>query len=306
MQGFGLSAINEVREQLRPWPLKATSAGRAWEGVHIDEFAEFYLEDYFSPPRDHANIAVCLGSSPLMVQKRGGKTFASPSRVGEFSINPAGHESYWNGMAPAHINIRPDPHKLDELASDLRRVGAPRFQFVNVFRLRDPTIEQFARLFHLELNRAPHPVQELLIGSLAVALSAHLLRGYTNAVGIEARSSASTDLACLNRAIAYIEDHPDRAISLAELAGAAGVSRFHFSRLFRSKFGQTAMQYVERSRIERAKLLIMQAELSLADVAQVIGFADQSHFTRRFRRHEGRTPGQFAREHARGVLPKDR
>ncbi len=305
MPNSGASTVADVREQLRVWPLKATSAGRAWEGVHIDEFSEIVLADHFAPPRDHANIAVCTGTSPLVIQRRGGKTFASPSKVGEFSINPAGFESHWDGRIPTHLSMRPDPAKLEEMASDLRRVGIARFQFANVFRLRDPTIEHIARIFGLELNRAPHPVQQLLIESLAVTLCAHLLRSYTNAVGIEARSAGTADLASLARAIAYIEDNPDRNVSLAELAGAAGVSRFHFSRLFRRKIGQSPVRYVERSRIERAKILIVQAELSLADIAQAVGFSDQSHFTRRFRFHEGRTPGQFAREQARGILPRN-
>ncbi len=304
MPDSGVSKIEDVRAQLRWWPLKATSADRAWEGVHIDEFASLHLEDHFSPPRDHANIALCLGTSPLIVQTRAGKTFASPSRVGEFSINPPGRESHWNGIVPHHLNMRPDPGRLEEMASDLRRVGLARFEFVNVFRLRDPTIEYIGKLFHIELNRAAHPVQELLIDSLAVTLLAHLLRSYTNAVGIEERSAAMTELACLNRAVAYIEDNPDRAISLAELANAAGVSRHHFARLFKRKFGQSPIRYVERSRIERAKIMIVQAELSLANIAQAVGYADQSHFTRRFRFYEGRTPGHFAREYARGILPK--
>jgi len=305
MPNSAASTIDDVRKQLRGWPLKATSAGRAWEGVHIDEFSEVYLDNHFAPPRDHANIAVCTGPSSLIIQRRGGKSFSSPSRIGEFSINPAGHESYWTGLAPAHLNMRPDPAKLEEMACDLRRVGMARFQFLSVFRLHDPTIEHIARIFSLELNRAPHPVQQLLIESLAVTLCAHLLRSYTNAVGIEARSSGAPEVASLARAIAYIEDSPERNVTLAELAAAAGISRFHFSRLFKRKIGQSPVRYVERSRIEQAKILIVQAELSLADIAQAVGFADQSHFTRRFKFHEGRTPGQFAREHAKGILPRN-
>ncbi|HEY2754075.1 AraC family transcriptional regulator, partial [Phenylobacterium sp.] len=128
-------------------------------------------------------------------------------------------------------------------------------------------------------------------------------RSYTNAVGIEERSLASTDVSALGRAVAYIEDHPDRSISLRELAGAAGLSPFHFSRVFKRHFGQTPSRYVERRRIEGAKPLIVGAQMPLAAVAQAVGFADQSHFTRRFRAHEGCTPAQFAREHAKGILP---
>ena len=169
--------------------------------------------------------------------------------------------------------------------------------------MRDPVVEHIGAIFRAELNRAPHPAQDLLIESLAIALSAHLLRSYTNAVGIEERSTASVDVAAVRRAMAYIDDHPDRAISLQELTGAAGLSRFHFSRVFKQHLGLSPARYVERARIEQAKILIVGAGMSLAHVAQAVGFADQSHFSRRFRFHEGRTPAQFAREQARGILP---
>jgi AraC family transcriptional regulator len=171
--------------------------------------------------------------------------------------------------------------------------------------MRDPTIEHIAAIFRVELNRASHPAQDILIESMAVALNAHLLRSYTNAVGIEERSTDSVDVAAIGRAISYIADNPDRAISLRELAGAAGLSRFHFSRVFKHHLGLSPARYVEHTRIEQAKALIVSAEMSLANIAQAVGFADQSHFTRRFRVHEGRTPAQFAREQARGILPSN-
>ena len=297
------ASIEDVRERLQILPLKVSSAGRDWEGVSIDEFDEVYVEDLHSPPQDHTSVSICTGTSPNVFQERCGKIFTSPSRVGEFSIVPAARKQRWQGLLPAHVDIRLDPHKLDEMAGDLRRVGLTRFEFVNGFRLRDPVIEHVASIFRLELRRAPHPAQELLIESIAVALVAHLLRGYTNAVGIEERSRASTGVAALNRAVAYIEDHPDRSISLSELAGAAGLSRFHFTHLFKRQFGRSPVRYVEQSRIGRAKLLISDAQSPLADIAQAVGFADQSHFSRRFKAHEGCTPAQYAREYARNMLP---
>ena len=111
MQIVGTATVQDVREQLRAWPLKATSAGRSWAGVHIDEFGEIILQDHFAPPRDHANIAVCLGTSPLITQKRGGKAFASPSRIGDFSINPAGYESFLVRNGPAACQHAASPRK---------------------------------------------------------------------------------------------------------------------------------------------------------------------------------------------------
>lgn len=291
------------QELLRNFPLKATSADRCWEGVHINEFDKVHIEDLRSPPRDHVKIGLCVGTSPFIRRETCGTVLVGPSRIGEFAILPAGRKTRYQGVAPAHLDIRLDLGKMDEMAAELRKASERRFEFVNVPRMRDPVVEHIGAIFRAELNRAPHPAQDLLIESLAIALSAHLLRSYTNAVGIEERSTASVDVAAVRRAMAYIDDHPDRAISLQELAGAAGLSRFHFSRVFKQHLGLSPAKYVERARIEQAKILIVGAGMSLAHIAQAVGFADQSHFSRRFRFHEGRTPAQFAREQARGILP---
>ena len=301
----GATIDDAQRDLVRVFPLKATSAGRCWEGVRVNEFDATYIEDLLAGPRDHINLGLCIGTSPSVRQERCGKTFVSPSRSGEFSIYPAGRKSRLHGLVPAHIGMRLDPHKLEQMAAELRQAGHRRFEFVNVFRMRDPMIEHIAAIFRVELNRASHPAQDILIESVATALCAHLLRSYTNAVGIEQRSTASVDVAAVGRAVAYIEDNPDRAISLGELAGAAGLSRFHFSRVFKRHLGASPARYVERTRIEQAKTLIVNAGMSLPNVAQAVGFADQSHFSRRFRLHEGRTPAEFAREQARGILPSN-
>lgn len=189
------------------------------------------------------------------------------------------------------------------MAAEFRKAGERRFEFVDVQRMRDPVIEYFGAIFRAELNRAPHPAQNLLIESMALALCAHMLRGYTNIVGFEDTSTASINVAAIRRAVAYIKDNPDRAIALRDLAAASGLSRFHFSRVFKQHLGLSPARYVERARIEQAKVLIVSAEMSLANVAQAVGFADQSHFSRRFRLHQGQSPAAFAREHARDILP---
>jgi AraC family transcriptional regulator len=291
------------RDLLLTFPLKATSAGRSWEGVHVNEFGKVYIDDLLSSPRDHVKIGLCIGTSPSIRREVCGKTFISPSRIGDFSILPAGRKSRWQGLVPAHLDIRLDSGKMDELVGELRRAGEKRFEFVDVQRMRDPIVEHISAIFRVELNRASHPAQEILIESMAVALCTHLLRNYTNAVGIEERSMVSVDAAVIGRAVAYIENNSDRSISLRELASAAGLSRFHFSRVFKRHLGLSPAKYIERARIEQAKALIVSAELSLANIAQAVGFADQSHFSRRFRFHEGRTPAVFAREQAKGVVP---
>jgi AraC family transcriptional regulator len=81
--------------------------------------------------------------------------------------------------------------------------------------------------------------------------------------------------------------------SLRELGDVAGVSPEHFSREFRRLYGTSAAQYLRRLRLEWAAERLRRPDDPLVEIASAAGFADQSHFTRRFKRQFGVTPGAF-------------
>jgi AraC family transcriptional regulator len=93
----------------------------------------------------------------------------------------------------------------------------------------------------------------------------------------------------------YMEHHLGEAISLEDLARVAGVSRFHFARQFRARTGESPMGYLLRTRVERAKTLLLDSRARVVDVSAELGFADQSHFTRTFRRLVGMPPSVYVR-----------
>jgi AraC-like DNA-binding protein len=91
-----------------------------------------------------------------------------------------------------------------------------------------------------------------------------------------------------------IEDRFDEQLTLTELSDAAGLSRFHALRQFRSRYGLPPHAYLMQLRVSRARDQIL-AGGALADTAAAVGFADQAHMTRAFRRTLGYTPGILAR-----------
>ena len=91
------------------------------------------------------------------------------------------------------------------------------------------------------------------------------------------------------RICAFIEDTLDSALPLADLAAQAGLSEFHFQRMFTATLGLSPQRYVETRRIARAEALIADGT-PLAEVAAACGFAHHSHLTRTFRAHRGVTP----------------
>lgn len=97
----------------------------------------------------------------------------------------------------------------------------------------------------------------------------------------------------------WIDANSHRPINLEHAAVQAGISPFHFLRLFSSVLGVTPHQYLVRSRLRHAARLLADDEISVTDVAYDVGFADLSNFVRTFHRAAGVSPRRF-REASRG------
>ncbi|MFJ6701190.1 MULTISPECIES: helix-turn-helix transcriptional regulator [unclassified Streptomyces] len=87
-----------------------------------------------------------------------------------------------------------------------------------------------------------------------------------------------------------------RPLTLAELAGAASVSRGHFARMFQAHFGIGAVTALEQVRLARAESLLLAGDLNVSQVARACGFADPLHFSRRFRATHGLAPQVFRKD----------
>ena len=90
----------------------------------------------------------------------------------------------------------------------------------------------------------------------------------------------------------WILEHLGAPITVADLARASGWSAAHLTRMTRREIGLAPLQYVTRLRMTRAERLLADTELTVAEVAAMVGFADPLHFSRRFRQQTGRPPSQ--------------
>ncbi len=105
----------------------------------------------------------------------------------------------------------------------------------------------------------------------------------------------STGLARMLRIRDYLRSHFDQDITVDALAREAGLSRVHLTRAFGRQFGVPPHIYLNAVRIERAQAGMLAGQ-SLAEVAAACGFADQSHFSRRFKGSVGLSPGIWLRQ----------
>lgn len=282
----------------RPQRPIATTRGRGWSGVTLDLHRPYFncAESYAG--LDHHLICYCPSGSAKLVQHRAGTVHSGVIMAGTAYIMPAGHDSAWEGDSGLSVRLR-IPTSLVELASEQMGRGSGQVEIRNVFQTRDPVIEHIAQTLLAEIDRKTHPAQVLIVDAMSTALVAHMVRSYNAFEMVACLPERSLGKLEIARLVEYIEDNLDRTISLEELAAVANISRFHFSRLFKRSVGSTAINFVEGCRIRRAQALIADTDLPLADIALAVGFADQSHFTRRFRLHAGCTPAVFARENGR-------
>jgi AraC-like DNA-binding protein len=158
---------------------------------------------------------------------------------------------------------------------------------------RDPSLRAALLTAHAALAQEPGglAVDEAVLRAIA-GLAPHL-RG-----AAAARRRERGEHAAVRRARRYVQDHWDQPVSLAELAGVAGLSRFELLRRFAQQNGLTPHGFQRDLRIERARGMLSDG-MPAAAVAAECGFADQPHFSRVFKRLVGVPPGAYARAAAR-------
>jgi AraC family transcriptional regulator len=97
----------------------------------------------------------------------------------------------------------------------------------------------------------------------------------------------------VQRALDFIHANLGADIRLEDMAAAARMSVFHFSRTFRKNTGSGPHRYLVEARVERVKLLLRTGNEGLAAIAEETGFADQSHMSKVFRRYTGMSPKAY-------------
>ena len=115
----------------------------------------------------------------------------------------------------------------------------------------------------------------------------------------KAASLAARDRRRAVEAALWIDAHSHQAIGLEDAADQAGISPFHFLRLFSDTLGVTPHQYLVRSRLRHAARRLAEDDSAITDIAYDVGFGDLSNFVRTFHRAAGASPLRF-RQASRG------
>jgi len=207
----------------------------------------------------------------------------SRSIPGCATIVPAGQPTGWRIDGELDVVTVSVPTAALAGADAVDRFKHMRFAFA------DPLGIALTRQILTELYAPQAPERSSYINVLLDALKAHTLRGPALAhstIFPSADFSAHRIHHIMNAVLA----HPEADHSLEAMAADAGLTPSHFCRVFKRATGISPHQYVMKARLERAREMLGESELSIAAIADSIGFTSQSHFTRAFRQFSGQTP----------------
>jgi AraC family transcriptional regulator len=263
-----------------------------------DNWSEVSLEHCFYPAyetpeytTEHHEICVYVGQPIIYEQLIEGKLRSQSCIYGDMIIYPAGltQKLSWNKQAET-IQLSLKPELLAQACQDW--LAPECIEIIPQFRLRDPLIQQLALTFLREL---PHslPHNSLYLDSLSNTLYLHLLRHYSRSPNSITDSYEGLPAFLLRRLVEYIQANLAQNLTLIEMAQVVNLSTSHLNRLFKQSQGISLYQFVIRCRLERATQLLKQPQLTIAEIATLVGFADQSHLTHHFKRHLGVTPKTF-------------
>lgn len=241
------------------------------------------------PEHSHPQIkiAVPLERSSIQVswQTATGNQKQQWIHAGQVSIIPAHlpREIIWEQESEL-VSIYLEPSLVAHASEEF---SGGTVELVENWTASDPLIWQLGLALRSQLQ---HGVERLYVESIANFLAVHLLTHYSATQTTQREWEGGLPKYKLRRVIDYIQAYLERDLSLNDLAALAQMSPHHFARLFKQSTGFTPHQYVIRSRVEGAKRLLLQGELTIAQVAYAVGFAHQSHLNRHFKRWLGVTP----------------
>jgi AraC-like DNA-binding protein len=203
-----------------------------------------------------------------------------------------GHAATGTGFTYRMIHLA--PALLTGLLADLNGTAGSMPLFAAPV-LTDPALAAALRRLHRSLTGPASPLECSELLAAVAALAARHAAGRRRdlpAAGPAAALTGRDQAAAADRIRAFLHDGATAEATLADVASAAGCSRFAAYRAFRGRYGVPPSEYQRQLRLRAARQALA-AGAAPADAAAAAGFADQAHLTRWFRRCYGITPGAY-------------
>ena len=265
-----------------------------WRNLFVSSQTETPEEADYGSVRDHLLVVHRNGPASVSLRVAGRRTVKQIAAGGS-TLCPAGEGftvRIFDTVDSAHIYLR---HDMIERVMDERGIATASPPVQPFFGIQEPLVQHLAFACVAALNE-PSKSTSFYVDHLAWAMAAHLVEthGRGSIVPSIVHYPGLTDRQ-LKRAQEYMLEHMDGDLGVDDLAAAAGLSPVYFARKFKLRTGSPPHRYLRSLRVKRAKELLRNDCMSIAEVALICGFCHQQHMTKVFRTECGETPAAFRR-----------
>ncbi|CCE07884.1 hypothetical protein BRAS3843_2470020 [Bradyrhizobium sp. STM 3843] len=264
-----------------------TAAPRGESGVSLLR-TRFAKAAYFNGTAHQHLIFLQLSPRQRLNCRMGGRGLVHEPSYGALAICPAGIDCSVESEADMDtLLLTVDPRRLTLAAAE---ADVPQGRLTERLSGYDAELLAIVRRLVAE-TRADYPNGPLFWSEINDAFMSRLVDTHMSSPTRPSRGIIGAPT--LQRIRDYVTAHLAEPIEVAELAGLAGRSPFHFTRAFARSVGMTPHRYVVHLRLQAAVARIREGRTRLADIAADTGFSDQSHLSRWIRRVHGVAPSDI-------------
>jgi AraC family transcriptional regulator len=271
------------------------SQDAGWQSFHAAIFEEAPFEATESAV-GHPSLIYHI-SRPTEVSRRIDGECCEQALIGprRICITPGDSTTHWSHSGRPRILQVYLRKSLYEHAADETYCGIA--QIVPRFAICDPLLEQLTlEIISALYNGATE--DHLYIETMAQMMAVHLARKHsTRSRRRQLPAADALSQWRLRHLVEYIEAHLSADLSLQSMATELQLNPVYLARVFKAALGQSPHQYVLDRRLERARKLLRETDVPIAEIALDSGFSSQSHLSTWFRRRVGVTPGVYRRQH---------
>jgi AraC family transcriptional regulator len=277
------------------------SRGEAWRDIKAWITALPPVVDTLHIPSVSEPFLAWITSGEVDFQERedGQPWITNRIKKGSFFLTTGGapYDVRWKAVSPEPYETMLVFVELPVLQRALEEVfggDATHARLRDASAFNDEGLNSLLGLLREELMRGQ--ASPLFVEAIAQAIAVYLARNY-GVTDEEWRSdSPSLPGYKLRQITDWMAEHVAEDFSLDRLAAQAGLSKFHFQRLFKSAMGVAPSRYYINLRMNLARRLLRETKKSVVDVALEVGYANPSHFAQLFRRETGLSPSDYRRQ----------
>jgi AraC family transcriptional regulator len=281
----------ELVHKLAAAQVTLVSPQSRWSCVAASRF-RMGTVDISLPALEAPTFGVNYGPDMRLERTLQGRRVSGRGSPGHLCILPPDADTRWVFDEPGDVALVFLNRELFDRAVEEGVDRDPtRVEVVPRFVIRDLVLERIA---HRLLKEIFEPgATRLLTEELAQELASYLICTHSNLDHLQ-RTDRTYSMAPgkLKRAEDYVASHLQVEMSLQDIAGAAGMSLFHFAKAFKQTTGRTPHQFLTDQRLLHARSLLHDGSLSIGRIASAVGLS-HSHFTAVFTRQMGMTPSKF-------------